>query len=145
MNTITTDINFFTTIISFFLILGSIIFLICGWAATYELGDPLPGLMVTVVAAFLSGLIVSLLSTQTHTEFQNIKKYEVLVTDRFVKVFDKQSQQEIVSTSDHFTITNIPKYNAIKHVWYTNIYNCRAGQNDEYSLVEKPQVEVEKN
>ena len=138
------DIDIFAEILSIILIIGSIALMAGGWTETVNRSDPGTGFVCTIIALLFGGLFAGLIPTDTYTEFQNIEKYDVLVTERFVKVFEKTSQKEIVSTTDHFTITNISKYNMIKHVWSQNIYGGHAAPMDQYSLVEKQQIEAEK-
>lgn len=136
METIIHEPNILPTIFSIILIIGSLIFLFFGWRESIKTGDPTGAFATTICSVIVCGVFVEMLPTETYTEYQDISKYDVLVTDRFVKVFD-HNQKEVFSTTDFWTISNIKKFNTVKHVRYKNIYGFNSVTPDEYFLVEK--------
>lgn len=135
MNEIITIQNYPLTIVSSLFCLAIIVIQFFSWRAAFKYSDPtfvVIGSMLSVVFA----IIVGTMPVKEHTQLHDISKFDIMETDRFIKIFDKETGSEIYQTTNHYTITQMKKWTHVQYHWDTNILGF-VPMKGEYTLVQK--------
>jgi hypothetical protein len=133
MNEIITIQNYPLTILATLFCSAIIVIQFFGWK--YCTIDPTFPVMGTLVSGVMF-LTISIMPIKEHTQLHDISKFDVMETNRFVKIFDKERGSELFQTTDYHTITQIEKWTHVQHKWDTNIFGFKI-DNGNYSLVQK--------
>lgn len=128
-----------TIFLTICLILITAIIIIGGLLCAIDHGDVAVGFSAIIISVTLI-LFASMPSTETHIKYENIADYDVFKTDRYIKIFDK-NQKEILITNDHYTTTNFEKNKFIKHTWFTNLFTVGSARQETYELSEDKEIE----